>query len=1379
MNISSAEQYYKDKQSRKVGYMTLDYDSHPFEDTQCFTTTKHKAIHLCADSKCFIENAHRWRDGNPQHKDIHSAIEKCVKLFCYFSQKIGAGKTMQGKPRQLPIFEDCKNAENRSTCKKLSIILQGSAADIEMVRNNDGDEAGEAGSDGSDEDTQDEEAAQGEDGGGGNKKNKKNKKRKKPSKKKNKLLMDFGDILLDLFLNNEKRTNKNEMNRAQGKVDRNAAKAQDLPFVYSLTRQDYVALCSFYTRRHYSESDVQGIPLSDRSNPVHPENVFSLENCLMLAAASGCNGEYYNADNYYLTNRDYHELQQQRMNALRGDPDRHIPEVTRFRFPHPENTYRIKLEYMNPDTIDKFYWPCVRPPAAVCDSQKEEFLKSVATLSIREQQVLNGTADPPILAHESLCAQDKKRRLNEAAFVYDQNKARHGVDNGGSYTVEDVKKRHKMRVDDATRQAGNDKGLLIDLLEQARKESLSDFTVFFSVDGPDTPDAIKAIANYMNEYLSEHSSFCLELGKHTRNLNRFEDEIIMLFGTLETLLGVDTRHKELLCLMFKNMFVYSNSPFGPHTINSGGPGGGKSKMFNLLMDLLIEGTYSPLTYMTDKALVLPGNQFQFKLQFLDDAQPSVLGFTGGGNGNKNSTTSNSDREAIIKAMLTSGQYNAMIRQNKDGISSITIQALINTVFNANVNSSSSDLASSITDRTHNNTYTNRKRIGGAGIMNNMSKKKLKEIMDLISCLTIRFRRNQALIAVVFLLIYCDILPEIDIEAANVIFINVIDKAASMGLKGTSEFRNFERLQMVCKVLVVWDAIGLMWDSPLSPFKGVPHQMEHFLLVAPYLRATVDHAVMTLGLMSNQFEDDIIKEILVDLKDTRFDKEKEEVKDKKREEKERREMHRKEKEIVKEQKGKNAKIAQAPDQTMIKEHLRHGDNSVRLKGQPAYAEEVVEDGEDTNTTLKRGFDDTHPDYYSNVFTLKSGGRTDSNHERIQALARIQYAKMKCKPQFKDLVAAYETLTQTHITCEGANENDVNAPTIPALDFKNGRILLSKKILDVNCDDVLLKCVRYVLNHKHARKAEYLYCNTIPNAPFIFQTIKVGYDNEKDKKKLVELTMKDPDFQDPSLIKSTQRLLMGVAKQHHKKMKCDVDFTEMVDKAFSKKPIMIVDTDLNVYAHAKHLSSIDIHADYIDGLPPGDPQELKKKLIDIADEEGWELIHYPKALPQSKPKRYLKDLMKKVNDDREAYTLSNHMREKGMIPPALIEDNHNGKDEISSVTIDSQMDEELEAVIIGQRQRQQPDKEKGKEEDDDDDDNFGLSDDDKDIDDEESPTSEDTPEPEPEPEPEPIIHHHRNVNNNNRDDDEEFEAMTGISAADLLAALEYEEQNENVN
>jgi guanyl-specific ribonuclease Sa len=293
-------------------------------------------------------------------------------------------------------------------------------------------------------------------------------------------------------------------------------------------------------------------------------------------------------------------------------------------------------------------------------------------------------------------------------------------------------------------------------------------------------------------------------------------------------------------------------------------------------------------------------------------------------------------------------------------------------------------------------------------------------------------------------------------------------------------------------------------------------------------------------------------------------------------------------------------------------------------------------------------DDDPNYYIAQFNdsaLKNRGMLN-REDRIVFLATQQMTSMEHKPLLNDLIHSYKSLLCKMIpdVTHKPKSQYEQIKVLPALDFQNGNIMLSKKLVDDCKNQSFMKCVKEVVNHRAAEEAEYVYGNARENCPFMFETIKMEKQlNERGVDTRQVLQIVDPNYFDSSLISITETFLHGIAMASKPKNKRDEIAAQALPAfplkdAFANMARLLVDVDLNTYAEHHFLYRENFHQREVEALPHGDPLVRRDQLVDISQAVGINLINYPRDMPHNKPVKLLNEQLREFNNNKNRYSLA---------------------------------------------------------------------------------------------------------------------------------------------
>jgi hypothetical protein len=1036
-------------------------------------------------------------------------------------------------------------------------------------------------------------------------------------------------------------------------------------FLYGLTLSSWASLCRIYTGETIEMDQVYATPLHDPRNPANPLTVFSLQRSCNLAKRYGCEESYGDIKCY---NRELP------LDEISGES----PGM-QWTFPFPENVYRMHPRYCVPGCVKKVYWPCVSSPSAATNqSHQKSFivghLPAPPKTPVFDERTMTQQQFEAMTANHvremEQYHRDNEPKVAELKILYENEIARSEEVEEVAETFESLKLKHSTLISELLAPMENTPYNIAQAKKTAQHRTLIDFINVFNAT-EDAPDAIRAISRWMNQYTRQHPSFCLPIPKVTSNLTMFGDEMMLLAISMETLWDINVSHSDILALYLKDMHVYALTGFNSHTFMGGPKALGKSHILKVEMDrMLIPGTFLNTTYMSAKANVAPGRKNQCMIRKFEDAPHSMVGID---HGSKGTETGHSDFEALMKAWLTSGVLNANVLDMSSAggrlaAKSVDIQSLCHSTVTIVTNASGRQLPDAMGSRFDVRTMQSRDRIEGDGLLGKAGREVNHLIQKASEMFSLRFQRNQAFFAIIFLLLYIDYFPsKLDLTVAKIIFRKSLQEGKHMGLNGVSEVRNFERLCFVCAVVVIWEAITLVWDSPESNVEGMPHDITHFHIVERFLRSNVEHATFVMGLMSSQYEDSISYSIISDLMNTRFRK------------------------FLND--GQTPDhitadldfgISESPPPAPVNLWRQATLDEFSVQRQQQQQQQMQQQQQQEQQQPPKLVATSNANYFGVPFRSLPGARLDTRG-KIVALVEQQYKTMSNKPLKEDLIAAYEALTKRMVndatryvapdsssSSSSSCSEEEEKRQIPALDFSSdGMMWLSREVVKNNRLNPLLQCVSRVIDHQHANPCEYIYGITRPYMPFLFQTIKTGM-GDRSTCPLLEFT--DPNFYHPTLVQYTDIFLSGTSSVLHQqdpvpertnkrqKRQSASDSKEeamqqeeeeekepeggggvlLLSSAYPAKAYHVVDMDLNEMAEFKFLGENYFQMTGQDCLANGDPCIRKAQLVSKAEMEGRQLLVYPDDLPHSKPHAYLQQQKQHRVNHPEEYSMRAYLK-----------------------------------------------------------------------------------------------------------------------------------------
>lgn len=972
--------------------------------------------------------------------------------------------------------------------------------------------------------------------------------------------LDFGSIVFSLLTRNETREAgpRNKRNVTEHAYEK-------------ITFERYFKLVGMYTG--------VDIPASVRckenvmlpGSPVHPKSVFDLYHSHRIARTARAHNMFWDM-NQYVNDHGIHN------------------------YPDPACVYLLDNDVMKSANFFGYLWPHVAKPTED-DAQRKLFVR----------QFVN---DVDVDVDDECDEDDRQRMERDVGRLYDQY-CRCKVSDSNAMDLAGLKRRQTVRMRNAFTIAAGDFDKLRTLRAKVQMDGLEEFQQLFHRDG-DVPDSIKAIADWIDKHLVKYYHFCLPFKKQSRNLSRFADVLASLSAQLESVFGVATLQEDIICGVMKAFHVYSNKMFHAHTLFFGPPKIGKTFAFQVLQMLLIPKTWQEYASMTPKSNTAPGKKYNHLIEFLEEAPPSMLDIGNPGTGTGANKKQSSDVAAAMKLKLTRSKITHKLLMMDPVTAKRTTMDLeieYNTVMFFASNDHASDVSLPMLSRFHYKTFQQAKeRDDHGGVMTKMQVNADPKFNRVKQSLIYRMQRNQALVAIVYYMIEGGILAPIDLTVAYIVFYEVMKLAREKGLSGTDDVRNFERLCFVAEVLVILEAIDTVFDSELSPFiirddDGKPtkeyktFEWRDMLIIEPYLKASVETCTIALGLLHDQFENEVTKNVVKTLIRTFY-------------------------------KGpiENEAKNTLPYPTLEAERKKHQANF--LRNDPKYhdgqglASWNIEYDEKlkANKEYEASFDSL---YYSTEFPIKhtetiqdknrpttfmrhdnNNNKQLSTEELITKLAESLGPKMSPRPERRDLLHALHMLN----TLPVKNSSGVTSGGDFALQFQEGRMYFARSLVSGFEHDSLKTIVKEVLDRVTLNKRQYIYGETYDKRPYIWDTIVV----DPDKNDHTPLQVVDPNYFDDAVQSFT---LAAVTSMDDGLLAAEVYEREpTLFDIFSNQPTLTIDESLDKYVSVKRLDALKLIGKDLEGKPSVLPSEYRRQIFMLMSKRQVDALkNYPQCFP----------------------------------------------------------------------------------------------------------------------------------------------------------------------
>lgn len=760
-------------------------------------------------------------------------------------------------------------------------------------------------------------------------------------------------------------------------------------------------------------------------------------------------------------------------------------------------------------------------------------------------------------------------------------------------------------------------------------------TNVFTEDGA-VPDSIKAMCIWARKHLrnddgsENHLNFSMPAPQQTSNLDPFGDLMMSTMNELDGVSEIFTVHTHILLILFAAFQVYFDTPFHAHVAQVGPPKAGKSHTQKVVRLHLIDGTYVDLTYQSVKAKTGSGaiNPFQLShlIEFYEDIRPSALGA---------GTDETNDDLSIIKTLLTKGEMTFSVcvigpdgtRENQ------TKTVKVNNLLVCAANISKWQMTPSLLSRTVAITYLNDERVDRGGAVSKIGetpkdKKKAQELSQY------RWKRNQYFTAKTAYMIKC-LSPylELDTSEAEAVFSLVANEAVKEPycLHGFDDVRKFEQLRFLTQPMAVVEGTHLAFDSVMSRVSKTKWHPMHFLEIIPHLKATTKHATLALGLMEQQFENQVETQVHKTLVTEIF---------------------------TEPRRAPDAGPSHITGDHNVEEfmfpdvHIGQGVQQLDLNGKSKPKPKPKKDASlssystsDPNR-IKRCIIDG--DYtvvkMEDVGMSATASNRRTGDEVLTRLANMLRCKMQPQPTVGDILHALKELTTTVVEKEfvevtpngkGASYSK-KVPILEIDEFKHElRIMTSFTLSAVKVSRRLKECIQNTLSHTSARVANHLYGAPIENEPNVLEMVRITPSPHKNNLQLI-----DPNYFSSAIRKSIKRSLEAVTEN---KIEDQPPIPLNWDRMFSKRKRMLINVDLGDFFTAEFNrktfmeSSMYVDIDPKSKLPSNHPAEIARRFRERPGTNS--LPKYPEAFrakrfkassSSSRSCSLMSDLMKRRNE-----------------------------------------------------------------------------------------------------------------------------------------------------
>jgi hypothetical protein len=301
-----------------------------------------------------------------------------------------------------------------------------------------------------------------------------------------------------------------------------------------------------------------------------------------------------------------------------------------------------------------------------------------------------------------------------------------------------------------------------------------------------------------------------------------------------------------------------------HQLDLGAKASGKSFKQDLLYDLGIPGTICNVTDMTAKALYTNDAEIDCALVQMEETPPSLIGASDAhAKGKSSGNSADMEKASVIKSATTSGVISFWYCDIQNERKTVRVTTPCSAAFVMAANFTSSQIEDALSSRfmltiwSLPSTDTEE-----ASLLAMNARRNTPAVKAAFEAMQLYFRRTQMLCYEINLRVHTEVLSKIN-DTVLVRFFNLLARYMMKKRKiNLFDIRKFHRLRNTALVQVVVDAIDLVYDSPLSPFKEQTHSEQHFLAFDKHLYMRLEHVVYSIGENSidfqNKFRNDVVQ-----------------------------------------------------------------------------------------------------------------------------------------------------------------------------------------------------------------------------------------------------------------------------------------------------------------------------------------------------------------------------------------------------------------------------------------------------------------------------------------------------------------------------------------
>ncbi len=734
-----------------------------------------------------------------------------------------------------------------------------------------------------------------------------------------------------------------------------------------------------------------------------------------------------------------------------------------------------------------------------------------------------------------------------------------------------------------------------DEMRRIQIESITEYENNLFYDGSNSPPSIIACITHIKDHLTKNINLC-----HTRkavniNLSPLGDFLSTFVAALETVFAVNTVHTDVIKYFISCLHVFLVTPEHLHTLKLGPPTSNKSHVLKLLMLMLIINTFRELTFASPKSKTgTAGDELNnpaadkihdMLVELHDDIRPAAIGANSKGANGKSAETSGCDEETIIRAMLTQGcmNYSALVINENGERVTVTKTIHCRSLILANTNELQKNVAPAMGSRFDMIVDTIKIRLDNNdifGVMNLINDENAATMKDE----TIAYMKLlQARVAIHCQLIYAGILKPITTIASDTIATH-LDKIAQDYVLNSSKVKNIRNYQRICKmmcpILCILESQLICFDSELSQLRHRNFKLTDYITLQKFHYTTIEHACIALGMYKASAEDQIVGFVLLALK-SYIESEAQ-------------------KQYIERMKSKRDNNV-----LTIENNTSHVDH-IALKLY-SITQQIKKDYTDHNLPIPVKLLDEQidcQDAFNLKFPLEERGtmlmkaqklsrnpqlilpemfnqqrqyecisctmnskvdnglfvdlEKDSKEKLIEALAIKLMLSMNPIPTKDSIIDALNLLTQQMIHVPLTN-NKNETQDVPSLTITHSELRMPVECFHYVEEGRLYNAVRRILNHKGAHKGDYIFGTPDEDIPYLYSIIKVhenGINPDKPNEQPYELTINNPYYRDPSVVKQTLGML---------------SIDSAIATTFSSQPII----HLNPINHNKESDTYNVH------------------------------------------------------------------------------------------------------------------------------------------------------------------------------------------------------------